>query len=169
MRESIGGSWLFGIVATFIVLFSAFIAYSISYTKAFKVKNSILNYIEQNEGFTTSAIVDGISVDRLSNEELKDSKAVDAMAYELIKSMGYNTTEVSCEGYGEHQYGGYCVERKCLNTGKDSCSYENKGNQKVIFKVTTFIKANIPVINVEIKIPVMGETKTLYYVNDDSI
>ena len=39
MRESMGGSWLIGIVALFIVLFSGFIAYSVSYTKAFKTKN----------------------------------------------------------------------------------------------------------------------------------
>ena len=47
MRESMGGTWLFGIMALFIVLFSGFIAYSISYTKAFKTKNQIINLIEK--------------------------------------------------------------------------------------------------------------------------
>ena len=51
MRESIGGTWLFGIVIVFIALFSAFLAYSISYTRAFNVKNEIINYIERNEGY----------------------------------------------------------------------------------------------------------------------
>ena len=44
MRESMGATWLFGIVALFIVLFSGFMAYSISYTKAFKTKNEIFKY-----------------------------------------------------------------------------------------------------------------------------
>ena len=52
MKESIGGTWLIGIVALFIVLFSAFMAYSINYTKAFRAKNGIIDLIEQNEGYT---------------------------------------------------------------------------------------------------------------------
>ena len=45
MRESMGGTWLFGIVIVFIALFASFLAYSISYTRAFNVKNEIINYI----------------------------------------------------------------------------------------------------------------------------
>ena len=47
MREAIGGTWLFGIVILFIALFSAFLAYSVSYTKAFNTKNEIINIIER--------------------------------------------------------------------------------------------------------------------------
>ena len=54
MREAIGGTWLTGLVITFIVLFSGFLAYSINYTKAFRVKNEIINIIEKNEGYTIS-------------------------------------------------------------------------------------------------------------------
>ena len=52
MRESIGGAWLFGIVIVFIFFFSGFLAYSISYTKAFNVKNNIISFIEEYEGYT---------------------------------------------------------------------------------------------------------------------
>ena len=45
MREARGGTWLFGIVILFIALFSAFLAYSVSYTKAFNTKNEIINII----------------------------------------------------------------------------------------------------------------------------
>ena len=55
MREAIGGTWIMGIVIVFVVLFSSFLAYSISYTKAFNVKNQIINYIEHKEGFTKSS------------------------------------------------------------------------------------------------------------------
>ena len=43
MREAFGGSWLLGFVALFIVLFSAYLAVSINYTKAFKAKNKIVS------------------------------------------------------------------------------------------------------------------------------
>ena len=163
MKESMAGTWIFGIVALFIVLFSSFIAYSISYTKAFKTKNEILNYIEQNEGFTMAKDVDKVPIDRLTNEQMEKSTATDVKAYQLIQSMGYNTATVSCTQYGEEQYGGYCVARICY---KDTVS--KKSNAKVVYKVTTFIKINIPVVNINLKLPISGETKSLYYENDVS-
>ena len=52
MRESIGGAWLVGIVITFVVLFTSYLALSVNYSKAFKVKNEIISLIEENEGLT---------------------------------------------------------------------------------------------------------------------
>ena len=52
MRESMGGAWLFGIVIIFVFLFSGFLAYSISYTKAFNLKNKIVNLIEEFDGYS---------------------------------------------------------------------------------------------------------------------
>ena len=58
MRESIGGAWILGIVMTFIVLFASFLAISINYAKAFKVKNNVVDLIEKNEGMTDNAVSD---------------------------------------------------------------------------------------------------------------
>ena len=164
MRESMGATWLFGIVVLFIVLFSGFMAYSISYTKAFKTKNEILNYIEQAEGFTIAANMDSkIPVDRLTEDELENSSAVDAKVYKLIRNFGYNSQVSDCTGYGDWVYGGYCIEKKCLNDVTDKTS-----NPMVVYKVTTFISLKIPVIDVTMKLPITGETKTMYYDNEAS-
>ena len=45
MREAIGGTWLFGLVITFIVFFASFLAVSINYSKAFNVKNNVVDLI----------------------------------------------------------------------------------------------------------------------------
>ena len=65
MKEAIGSTWLMGMIITFIAIFSGFLAYSISYTKAFRVKNEVINIIEKNEGFTfsTHGRIDPNSVD----------------------------------------------------------------------------------------------------------
>ena len=91
MRESIGGLWLFSIVVTFIVLFVSFLAYSISYTRAFKVKNEIINYIERAEGFTKS----DRDIRSITYEELStmDNPTVDIQAYVQIQNIGYNYME----------------------------------------------------------------------------
>ena len=37
MKEAIGATWLLGIVLTFIALFSGYLAFSINYSKAFRI------------------------------------------------------------------------------------------------------------------------------------
>ena len=49
MREAIGGTWLFGLVITFIVFFASFLAVSINYSKAFNVKNEVVNIVSKYE------------------------------------------------------------------------------------------------------------------------
>lgn len=163
MRESIGGLWLFSIVITFIVLFVSFLAYSISYTRAFKVKNEIINYIERAEGFT----VYGGDIRHISRQELSTitNPTVDVQAFLQIQNIGYNYTlaeQVSCKDYdyGTNQVGGYCLKRYCPN---------NENGAKIYYKVTTFIAFRIPVLNFLFKIPITGETKALYYDQTNNI
>lgn len=163
MRESIGGTWLIGIVALFIVLFSAFMAYSINYTKAFRAKNGIIDLIEQNEGYT---FYNGPNIDNMTQEQLMNDSSVQAQAYALVKSMGYDygsksENKVVCNNDGTisdatkidaaYQPGGYCVYRFCNSDG----TYR--------YKVVTYVMMKFPVINFGITVPIKGETKTLYY------
>lgn len=168
MRESIGGTWLIGIVALFIVLFSAFMAYSINYTKAFRAKNGIIDLIEQNEGYT---FYNGSNIDNMTQEQLMNDSSVQAQAYALVKSMGYDygsksENKVVCNNDGTisdatkidaaYQPGGYCVYRFCNSDG----TYR--------YKVVTYVMMKFPVINFGITVPIKGETKTLYYQIDNA-
>lgn len=159
MREAIGGSWIFGIVALFIALFSGFLAYSVSYTKAFKVKNEIINMIERSEGFTTSTSAD---VSNLGEAALAQDESVEAQAYAVILKMGYNSADIDCSinDTGVMMTGGYCVKKVCAETGETE-------DTKVYYKVTTYIKLKLPVFNIMFKVPIAGETKALYYENTD--
>ena len=160
MREAIGGTWIMGIVIVFVVLFSGFLAYSISYTKAFNVKNEIINYIEYREGFTEAESVESVSDTDL--DALVDSGYVNAKAYRYILRSGYNketasNESVKCPDGGEKKPGGYCLKKICTTGDKNSNSY---------YKVTTFIALNIPLIGYTASIPISGETRTIYEVKD---
>lgn len=159
MREAIGGSWIFGIVALFIALFSGFLAYSVSYTKAFKVKNEIINMIERSEGFTTSISAD---VSNLGEVALAQDESVEAQAYAVILKMGYNSADIDCSinDTGVMMTGGYCVKKVCAETG-------DAEDTKVYYKVTTYIKLKLPIFNIMFKVPISGETKALYYESTD--
>ena len=58
MREAIGATWITGVVLAFIALFSGYLALSINYSKAFKVKDGIVDRLEKHSGPETRSIMD---------------------------------------------------------------------------------------------------------------
>jgi hypothetical protein len=156
MREAIGGTWLTGIVITFIVIFSGFLAYSISYTKAFRAKNEIISIIEQNEGYTVSKTVDFTNPDPV---RLAADTSTEAKIYRFIKSVGYNySMSIDCDtSRNVYSSTGYCITKHCSNDTK-----------KIYYSITTYVQLTIPIANVGIKIPVTGQTKTMYYNTTDN-
>ncbi len=149
MREAIGGTWLLGFVVIFIVLFSGYLAVSINYTKAFKIKNKIISIIEENEGFTESLNAD---LNALSKTELDKDESVQAEIFKYLKAIGYyNTSDVNCDADEQEYDNGYCI--KAVTTDSGSAYY----------KVKTFIKFNLDMVNISVQIPISGETKVIYY------
>ena len=49
MRDSFGGAFMFRLMLVFIFIFVAFSAVSFNYAKAFRIKNKVIDFIEQNE------------------------------------------------------------------------------------------------------------------------
>ena len=49
MRESFGGVFTLNLLLVFIFIYVAFTAVSLTYGKAFRVKNKVIDFIEQNE------------------------------------------------------------------------------------------------------------------------
>lgn len=60
MKESTGGALLMGLAAGIIIIFIIMVAFFISYGKTFRIKNAIINKIEQEEGMKLSEIKDFI-------------------------------------------------------------------------------------------------------------
>lgn len=184
MREAIGGTWLFGLVILFIALFASFLAYSISYTRAFNVKNEIINLIERNEGFTScvrgqpDADENGDSGDcdvkNMSDEELLANKSVESQAFYKIKKAGYNYSvgeTIDCRSVGHEEEtawpGGYCVTKYCQKAD-DGTTINLASQYSTYYRVTTFIALRIPVVDITFNIPITGETKTIYYDSGDA-
>ena len=51
MRDAIGGVFSLQIILVFVILINGYLAYSVNYTRAFRVKNEIINIVEESEGF----------------------------------------------------------------------------------------------------------------------
>ena len=147
MRESIGGAWLLGIVMTFIVLFASFLAVSINYSKAFKVKNNVVDLIEKHEGMT--------------------DEAVDAI-WNYLYTEGYILKSGCKAGYTGFDKGGkatdqskslYCVKKNEITT--------DTALDKAYYSVEVFFRLDIPVIGELMTFSVTGETMSIYFAKDD--
>ena len=168
MKESFGGSWLFGIVILFIALFTSYLAYSINYTRAFNLKNKILEEIEKTEGYTKAES----DVHTMSDQQLEDDGSVEATVYQWIKRTGYASTNsegIDCSTVDGHAEtlampGGYCVTKYCRSLVDDNT---HRGTFRTYYKVTTFVAFKIPIFNITLKVPVTGETMSLYYDNGE--
>ena len=148
MRESIGGAWLFGIVIVFIFMFSGFLAYSISYTKAFNVKNEVVNYIEHNRGFSK---YNGSNIQNEKDEKLKNT--TEGKIYMLIRNVGYEPNGIPECDTNDYYYG-VCIVKYCTDP------HNTVSNTH--YKVTTYIKFGIDFLGLHLTIPISGETSTKY-------
>ena len=146
MREAVGGTWIFTIVIVFIVLFSSYLAISINYSKAFRVKNGIINIIEQNEGM--------------------NSKARTKIA-EYLKGYGYNVYG-KCPSNSDIKYTGY--EPSLNKTSYKYCVAKKTSNsdnfEKTYYTVAVYFRLDLPIVGNIFTFPVTGETKAVYFAND---
>ena len=150
MRDAIGGFFSLQIILVFILLVNGYLAYSVNYTRAFRVKNGIVNILEQYEGHTEEA-----------KERIADY--VDGMRYEIPANMlNYCDSEdsnSSCQCFTNQ---GYCVKMTAVS-GTDPNSDEYRG---VYYTVVTYVNIDIPVLNRFINLgnflQVRGETRAIY-------
>lgn len=144
MREAIGGTFLFNIMIVFIFFFAAFLAIAINYSQAFRIKNQIINYIEQYEGIKGSKdkIVDYIK---------------DAGYY---RDKGCDCENYNCDGFNDSRNGAPVSNADGTYTVKGLCVRELKnGNGDTYYRVTTFVGFELPVIGNMINFEVKGETR----------
>ena len=149
MRESYGGMWITGLVVSFTFIFAAFLALSINYSKAFRVKNEVLSMIEKGEGVT--------------------SNTRKTIARYLVNN-NYST-KGKCKGYS------YGIDVKGINnysitenpSGKYSlCVSKVKSvgpnfSNRAFYEVKLFFKFNLPVLGDFATFSVKGQTKDIAY------
>ena len=56
MREAFGGVFMMRLMLVFVFIFVAFTAISLNYAKAFRIKNKVIDFVEQQEVFDLDAL-----------------------------------------------------------------------------------------------------------------
>lgn len=137
MRESIGNAFLFNIIIIFTLVIILVLVGSLSYSKAFRVKNRIVEIIEKHKSYNANA-----------KTEIEQN----------LKSIGYKTNPYYTQKCSDR--GGTVMTDTSTNYRYCIVKFENpKG---VYYGVTAYMYFEIPVINSILEFPIYGETAILY-------
>lgn len=157
MKESISTAAVFNIMIVFISTLLLFLIGSISYSKAFKVKNKIIEEIERDKGYATTTEV-----------------AIE----KWLQEIGYRRNTVGmkagCKNGNVNTKSSYryCVYEKstCLSNNANGNvqrgNIVNDENQDEVrncgtfYEVVAYMYFDIPIIGDLLEIPVSGETLT---------
>ena len=157
MREAIGGTWLFGLVITFIVFFASFLAVSINYAKSFTVKNNLVDLITKYEGNNPCA-------------RKKMGNYLKQVGYLVTGSCPEKKEDGTCLYIGYNQNG-----EKLLNQNSKAYFWISEDNNdgtislgKEYYRVVVFFKIDLPVIGDLVTFPIKGETESIPFVNEDT-
>ena len=151
MRESFGGAFMLKLAIIFIVIYISFMAVTINYAKAFRVKNQVINIVEQYQfkGASDNETI-GIIDDYLksvpynfSGTNSLENKCKEIAGPEKVNSGDYVYTE-----------NGACI----ISNG----ALGRYGNSSRYYKVVTFINIDFSFFNIKMTIPISGETKVIY-------
>ena len=165
MKEAVGGTWLFGIVITFIVFFTCYVSMSTNYAKSFKVKDEILLTIEHYKGVNQKSI-----------------KRINA----YLKEIGY-FSKGKCGGYGNDSTSPrsnfshwlafksnstnlasvndahYCIRRSKFASGDSDAGHPRSAH----YQTVVFFTLDWPIIGAIINVRIEGETSIIHMNTDE--
>lgn len=159
MREAVGNTFVFAFIIVFVILFVALFATSSAYSKASKVKNEILDIVEENADLLDefSSLPD--SVAKEIDTELR------AVGYRLNKNQQNRCPEIYSS---EEDKGGilmnnfsnyhYCIYKHQRSKSKEG-TLPHRGNY---YTVVTYMYFDIPLIGQNLEFPVKGQTRTYF-------
>lgn len=157
MRDAIGGAMTLQIILIFMIIINCYLAFSVNYTKAFRVKNEILSIIEKNEGLTCSA------VEQINDFMLKNNYKMNEKFEVWCTNNGYSVADVGA--------GSFCYKYQKVDI--QGTSNEDSKYKSAYYTVATFVNMDIPLINNIIPAAgniflVKGETSQIYSSGNNS-
>ena len=154
MREAIGQGLLVSIIIFFIMAVAFLFVGSMSYSKAFKIKNRIINIIEEYAATNGKDSIDtGTSLDSELKDQIRD--ALDTVGYQVGSGRKCKAKAGGVQLYpdGSNVDYDYCVYKYETTSSADKPTHTYYG-------VTTYMTIHIPFISDLVELPVYGETKT---------
>ena len=162
MKEAVGGISLFNIVIVFVLLFAGYISMSINYSKAYNVKNEIINIIRNQGGVCTSSTRDSencyIFAEQIASyfNEANYRSTGQCNTNDDDGWVGYNR-----EGLVDNNNSAFCVKAIRAETNSELPN-------ALYYQVKVFYQLDLPVISSMFSFDIYGETGRIYSPNECS-
>lgn len=153
MNEGVGSTTVIVVIMVFIAFVSAYMAYNVNYTKAFRMKNKIIALYEEYEGHCES--------------ECR------AKIITYAREIGYSSATLSCDdsffrpaGSSSQTFveAGYCEYRVTEEkSGYEKVWEDNNSKPGYYYRILTRIDIRIPIVQNVLNLRVLnvtGDTKT---------
>ncbi|MBE6148508.1 MAG: hypothetical protein E7167_03330 [Firmicutes bacterium] len=162
MKESIGGTQIFMIVITLVLLFTGIMAFTINRSNAFAVKDELVSIIERAGGLDLSSEIIAGSGDATL------TKIVEALEHNSYRQIGKCPNSVA----GADAYEVAAYQRngaKVLGNNKAAFCIVKINSQNPVgtpnsyyYQIIVFYTLDLPVIKELFNFKAVGETKALY-------
>jgi len=155
MKDAFGGAFMIKLILVFLTVYIAFMAVALNYAKAFRVKNQIINLIEQYEGY-------------YENGEFKDTNVkelIDNYVARLNYHVNFTSLKNTISGSENCADDENCMtrSRECSEFGY--CITTVKTGAGAYYIVETYVELEmpfkLPFRHIALTIPVRGETKVI--------
>ena len=165
MKGAIGNAFILNMVIGFILIFYILLIGSIAFSKAYKVKNFLLNDTVQFDEVARNSIVkkEGFEENFFGRmyaawdfEYTEDVNALTKFGYQL---RGYDCSR-GVEMNVRSVYSGSNYDY-CIDLIEEETNVDELVQFKYRYRVRTYMKFDFPIIGQFIRIPITGETKTI--------
>lgn len=156
MKDAIGGSLLLSLVVVFTSVVILLFAGIITYSKAYKVKNKIIEVIERYDGEimdkSNTSKINAVVLDEINTELNKVGYKISGAP--TNSKCSRDSSRGACTNLNTSSYN-YCI-----------CSQSGATTDGQSFEVITYVHFEFPVVGDLLTFPVKGETKALGKVYD---
>lgn len=162
-----GATWVLGIMISFIILFTSYISVAINLAKSFQVKNNLVSMVELNEGYRNGDVQFTNRVEkyldhagyfnhgRINNRQKFDC-VVDNDPLCSVECLISNSAN-QCEVWIQKS-----IEPIKQNNRSDGQVDPTGTNTKTVYRITTFYKLDVPVIDLAIQFPISSDTRAIF-------
>ena len=167
MREAIGGTWLFQIVIFFIIFFAGFMCLTINRSKAFNVKNQIVETIQAYNGIDLNTAGGDPAMEEIIGY-MKEHAYRTTGVWPSEKILGGEYADYHCyDRNGKNLMNGsknaiFCLAKIHV---KDSLSTINEFDELSTlsyYRVVVFYQLDLPIFHDLFNFQMVGDTKTIY-------
>jgi len=139
MRDAFGGVFMMRLMLVFIVIYVAFTAISFKYAKSFKIKNKVIDFVEQNQITDIETFFDEATGKNLSKID------------DVLAAANY---DISCTELGQADGNGYIYEADtnrikgyCYNGVKIVKNAKKSTKDTIYYDIYTYVDWNLGTLN----------------------